>query len=89
VAALTSSLTAGMVTGLPAPTSPPARTLNSAGKGRGMGEASQEKPDPQTISGDQTTGYFAKPTKPTAVAHFAFFVTPMQLDTPQSKHAGR
>jgi hypothetical protein len=54
-----------------------------------MGEASQEKPDPQTISGDQTTGYFAKPTKPTAVAHFAFFVTPMQLDTPQSKHAGR
>ena len=51
-AALTPSSTAAVVIGLPARTSATALLRNPTGKGRGTGEASQEKPDPQTILGN-------------------------------------
>jgi hypothetical protein len=53
-AALTPSSTAAVVIDLPARTSATALLRNSTGKGLGMGEASQDEPDPQTISGNQT-----------------------------------
>ena len=51
------SPTAAVVIDSPARTSATARIRNSAGKGRGMGEASQREPDRYIISGSQTMGH--------------------------------
>lgn len=48
---------AAVVMGLPARTSSTALLRNSAGKGRGLGETSQQAPEPQTIAGNQTMGH--------------------------------
>ena len=69
-AALMPSSTAAVVIGLPARTGATARLRNSTGNGRGMGEASQQKPDPQTIAGNQTRGHVKESTKPGAVPSF-------------------
>ena len=65
--ALTPSCTAAVVMGFPARTSATARRRNSAGNGRGMDEASQRRPNPHTVAGNQTIGQVKVSTKPTAV----------------------
>jgi len=55
-AVVTPSSTTAVMIYLPARESATALLQNSTGKGRGMGEASEQKPDPQAVAGNQTMG---------------------------------
>ena len=66
-AVVTPSSTTAVVMCLPTRRSATALLRNSTGKGRGMGEASQQKPDPQAVARDQTMGQVKVIARPSAV----------------------
>ena len=84
-AALTPSCTAAVVMGLPARTRATTRRRNSAGNGRGMGEASQRRPNLRTVSGNQTMGQVKVSIKPTAVPRSGCSITGMPRLAPVQK----
>ena len=61
----------GRASELAVPNKRDSRLRHWTGKGLGMGEGSEEKPDPQSIAGNQTMGQVIKSTRSSAVPYGA------------------